>query len=46
MRAQQEGLALKQKALGRDHPDVGVSEGNLAVALQGLERNSRSAVTC
>jgi tetratricopeptide (TPR) repeat protein len=33
---------LKQKALGRDHPDVGVSEGNLAVALQGLGRHTEA----
>jgi serine/threonine-protein kinase len=32
-------LAIKTRVLGRDHPDVGVSEGNLAVSLQGLGRN-------
>ena len=32
----QDSLALKEKALGRDHPDVGVSEGNLAIALAEL----------
>ena len=26
-------LVLKQKVLGSDHPDVGISEGNLAIAL-------------
>src|SRR6185437_11444507 len=31
--AQQEALTLKQRALGADHPDVGMSEGNLAVIL-------------
>jgi eukaryotic-like serine/threonine-protein kinase len=40
--AQQKGLALKERALGRDHPDVGISEGNLAVALQSLGRNAES----
>ena len=34
--AQQQALALKEKALGREHPDVGVSEGNIAIALAGL----------
>ena len=29
-----EGMALKEKALGREHADVGVSEGNIAFALQ------------
>ncbi len=40
--AQQEGLALKEKALGRDHPDVGVSEGNVSIALAGLGRNQEA----
>jgi tetratricopeptide (TPR) repeat protein len=40
--AQSEALALKERALGRDHPDVGISEGNLAVALQSLARNEES----
>jgi len=35
-------LAIKTRVLGRDHPDVGVSEGNLAVSLQGLGRNLES----
>jgi eukaryotic-like serine/threonine-protein kinase len=42
LRAQQEGLALKEQALGRDHPDVGVSEGNLAVVLTALGRNQEA----
>jgi serine/threonine protein kinase/tetratricopeptide (TPR) repeat protein len=29
----QESVRLKEKALGVDHPDVGVSEGNLAITL-------------
>jgi serine/threonine protein kinase len=40
--AQQQALALKEKALGRDHPDVGVSEGNIAVELAGLSRNQEA----
>jgi eukaryotic-like serine/threonine-protein kinase len=42
LRAQQQGLALKERALGRDHPDVGISEGNLAVALEALGRNQEA----
>jgi eukaryotic-like serine/threonine-protein kinase len=42
LRAQQEGLALKEQALGRDHPDVGVSEGNVAVVLTALGRNQEA----
>jgi serine/threonine protein kinase/tetratricopeptide (TPR) repeat protein len=33
VQAMQSSLALKVKALGSDHPDVGVSEGNLAIVL-------------
>ena len=40
--AQQQALALKEKALGRDHPDVGISEGNIAVELAGLGRNQEA----
>ena len=42
LRMQQEGLALKERALGRDHPDVGISEGNLAVVLTLLGRNQEA----
>ncbi len=42
LRAQQEGLALKEKTLGRDHPDVGASEGNVAVVLEALGRNQEA----
>jgi len=42
LRMQQEGLALKERALGRDHPDVGISEGNLAVVLTMLGRNQEA----
>ena len=33
VRAMRDSLSLKRKVLGEDHPDVGVSEGNLAIAL-------------
>jgi eukaryotic-like serine/threonine-protein kinase len=42
LRAQQEALTLKEKALGHDRPDVGVSEGNLAVVLEALGRNQEA----
>jgi eukaryotic-like serine/threonine-protein kinase len=42
LRVQQRALALKERALGHDHPDVGISEGNLAVALMELGRNQEA----
>jgi serine/threonine protein kinase/tetratricopeptide (TPR) repeat protein len=42
LRAHEEALALKEKALGRDHPDVGISEGNLGVVLQDLGRSQEA----
>jgi tetratricopeptide (TPR) repeat protein len=39
---QQRALMLKQKALGAEHPDLGISEGNLAMSLQGLGRNEEA----
>jgi eukaryotic-like serine/threonine-protein kinase len=42
VRLSTESLALKEKALGRDHPDVGVSEGNLAISLSELGRNEEA----
>ncbi len=42
LRAQQDGLLLKEKALGPEHPDVGASEGNLAVVLEALGRNQEA----
>jgi serine/threonine protein kinase len=42
--ANQKALALKERALGRDHPDVGISEGNIAVELAGLSRNQEALV--
>ena len=37
-----EGLNLKQKLLGVDHPDVGLSNGNLAYVLKGMDRNDEA----
>jgi tetratricopeptide (TPR) repeat protein len=42
--AHQQALALKEKALGRNHPDVGISEGNMAVVLEDLNRNQEALV--
>ena len=39
-----EALALKEKALGRDHPDIGVSEGNMAIALAEMGRHQEALV--
>jgi tetratricopeptide (TPR) repeat protein len=38
-RVHERSLRLKEQALGREHPDVGISEVNLAIALQGLGRH-------
>jgi serine/threonine protein kinase len=40
--ADQQALALKERALGPDHPDVGISEGNIANELSGLSRNQEA----
>jgi tetratricopeptide (TPR) repeat protein len=37
-------VAIKEKTLGRDHPDVGISEVNLAIALQGLGRHREALI--
>jgi serine/threonine protein kinase len=42
--ALKEGLALKERALGHDHPDVGVSEGNLGLSLKELGRNEEALI--
>jgi len=42
LQALQAALVLKEKALGHDHPDVGVSEGNIAVELAALSRNQEA----
>jgi tetratricopeptide (TPR) repeat protein len=42
--ALKEGLALKQKLLGWDHADVGLSEGNLSSVLVGVGRNEEALV--
>jgi tetratricopeptide (TPR) repeat protein len=41
-RVLEEALALKVRVLGRDHPDVAITEVNLAVALQELGRNQEA----
>ncbi|HVV53629.1 MAG TPA: tetratricopeptide repeat protein, partial [Polyangia bacterium] len=42
LQVHQEALALKERALGRDHPDVGISEGNVAEVLTALGRNQEA----
>jgi len=42
VRAHEEAILLKEKALGPEHPDVGLSEGNLGIALQDLGRNQEA----
>src|SRR5204863_5063347 len=42
VRAEQDALTLKGKVLGDRHPDLGISEANLAMALQGLGRNDEA----
>jgi eukaryotic-like serine/threonine-protein kinase len=37
-----DAAALKAKVLGLDNPDVGLAEGNIAVALQDLGRNQEA----
>jgi serine/threonine protein kinase len=39
-----ESLRLKAKALGPDHPDVGISEGNLGLALRELGRADEALI--
>jgi eukaryotic-like serine/threonine-protein kinase len=42
VQAEKQALALKEKVLGADHPDLGVSEGNLALSLQLLGKNDEA----
>jgi serine/threonine protein kinase len=42
LRFNEEALALKQKAFGPDHPDVGISEGNVSVSLEDLGRDQEA----
>ena len=42
VRAMQQSIGLKEVALGRDHPDVGVSEGNVAIFLAELGRHKEA----
>src|SRR5580692_5685314 len=40
--ALKQGLALKQKLLGADHPDVGLSNGNLGYVLERMGRSEEA----
>jgi serine/threonine-protein kinase len=40
----EQSLALKEKALGREHPDVGISEENLAISLQESGRAEEALI--
>jgi tetratricopeptide (TPR) repeat protein len=40
--AHEQSIRLKEKALGKDHPDVGISEVNLAIAFEGLGRHDEA----
>jgi eukaryotic-like serine/threonine-protein kinase len=42
VKALKDGLALKQRLLGPDHPDVALSEGNLGYVLEGMGRNQEA----
>jgi eukaryotic-like serine/threonine-protein kinase len=42
LRALEESLALKEKALGRDHPDVGLSEANIGLFYQALGKGQEA----
>jgi serine/threonine protein kinase/tetratricopeptide (TPR) repeat protein len=44
LRAHEEALRLKVRARGADHPDVGISEGNISIVLQGLARSQEALV--
>jgi eukaryotic-like serine/threonine-protein kinase len=42
LKANLDAVAMKEKALGRDHPDVGLSEDNVAYALAEVGRNQEA----
>jgi tetratricopeptide (TPR) repeat protein len=42
LRLNEQALALKEKAWGPDHPDVGISEGNVSVSLEDLGREQEA----
>jgi eukaryotic-like serine/threonine-protein kinase len=42
VRVDQQSVALKERVLGAFHPDVGISEVNLAISLQELGRNDEA----
>jgi tetratricopeptide (TPR) repeat protein len=42
LRYMNDGLALKKKALGNNHPDIGLSEGNLGLSLHTVGRDQEA----
>src|SRR6185503_5387556 len=42
LKADLDAVAMKEKALGRDHPDVAMSEDNVAIALAEAGRNQEA----
>jgi eukaryotic-like serine/threonine-protein kinase len=42
LKANLDAIVLKEKALGRDHPDVGMSENNVSVSLADAGRNQEA----
>jgi tetratricopeptide (TPR) repeat protein len=40
--AQRQAIALKEKVLGREHRDIGISEASLAISLEGMGRNQEA----
>jgi eukaryotic-like serine/threonine-protein kinase len=42
VQTQERALALKEKVLAPDHPDIATSETNLAISLQGLGHNEEA----
>jgi serine/threonine-protein kinase len=42
IRVFKESLVLKEKVLGRNHPDVGLAEGNLAISLAEMGRHEEA----
>jgi serine/threonine-protein kinase len=42
VRDMEAALALKEKVLGREHPDVGLSDANLAIFLHGFGRDEEA----
>jgi tetratricopeptide (TPR) repeat protein len=42
LRMHEEAVRLKTRARGADHPDVGISDGNISIVLQGLGRSQEA----